>query len=96
MRGYITRPENVSLFAVSPATSERVRPVVTLPEAAGLQIKAAAHASPLNTPGVLARGRTHDVLRFAEQASCFLLGETWGVWGGKQRLLSSIETVWDI
>lgn len=86
MCGYITRPENVSLFAVSPAMSERVRPVVTLPEAAGLQIKAAAaHTPPLNTPGVLARGRTHDVLRFAEQASCFLLGEPWGLGGGGQR-----------
>lgn len=74
MFGYITHPDNMSLSAVSPAVSEQVRPVVTLPESAGLQIKAPdVQTSPLNTSGVLARGRTHDMLWFLEQAGCFLL-----------------------
>lgn len=78
--GYITGPDEVSLFAVSPVECERISPVVTLPESAGLQNKAAAaHMPPLNTSGVLARGHAHDALRFVGQASCFVLRRSGGI-----------------
>lgn len=73
MFGYITGPDEVSLFAVSqsvsPAVSEQLRPAVTLPDSAGLQ----RLRPPLKTSGVLARGLAHDVLRVVGQPSCVVL-----------------------
>lgn len=77
MFGYASGPDEVSLFAVSPAVewaAQAGRDSARICRAA--EIKAAAvHAPPLNTSGVLARGRARDVLRFVEQASCFVFAE---------------------